>query len=163
MFLSDRYHFEHNGTCDGVDPYASTSKVCSYQTDIILNTTVYVLQVLRFFPRRFLHVLCYPAQMFSPGTPFLAQTFSTCNVLSCSDVFSMYCSFLLRCFLQVLRFLLRCFLHVLCFPAQMCSPRTVLFCSDVFSMYCSFLLRCYLQVPRFLLRCFLQEFRFFHH
>ena len=32
MFLSDRYHFEHNGTCDGVDPYASTTKVSSYQT-----------------------------------------------------------------------------------------------------------------------------------
>ena len=77
MFLSDRYHFEHNGTCDGVDPYASTSKVCSYQTDIILNTTVHVLQVLRFFPRRFLHVMCFPVQMFSP-----------CTVLSCSDVFS---------------------------------------------------------------------------
>ena len=35
MFLSDRYHFEHNGTCDGVDPYASTTKVSSYQTEII--------------------------------------------------------------------------------------------------------------------------------
>ena len=86
MFLSDRYHFEHNGTC-------------------------------------------------APGTPFLSQTFSPCNVLSCSDVFSMYCAILLRCFLQVLRFLLRRFLHVMCFPAQMFSPCTVLFCSDVFSRY----------------------------
>ena len=152
MFLSDRYHFEHNGTCDGVDPYASTSKVCSYQTDIILNTTVHVLQVLRFFPRRFLHVMCFPVQMFSPCTVLSCSDVFSRYSVSCSDVFSMYCAFLLRCFL-----------HVLCFPAQMCSPRTVLFCSDVFSMYCSFLLRCFLQVPRFLLRCFLQEFRFFHH
>jgi hypothetical protein len=75
MFLSDRYHFEHNGTC-------------------------------------------------APGTPFLDQTFSTCNVLSCPDVFSMYCAILLRCFLQVLRFLPRRFLHVMCFPAQMFSPGT---------------------------------------
>ena len=97
MFLSDRYHFEHNGTC-------------------------------------------------APGTPFLSQTFSPCNVLSCSDVFSMYCAILLRCFLQVLRFLLRRFLHVMCFPAQMFSPCTVLSCSDVFSTYCSFLLRCVLHV-----------------
>ena len=86
MFLSDRYHFEHNGTC-------------------------------------------------APGTPFLDQTFSTCNVLSCPDVFSMYCAILLRCFLQVLRFLPRRFLHVMCFPAQMFSPCTVLSCSDVFSRY----------------------------
>ena len=82
----------------------------------------------------------------APGTPFLDQTFSPCNVLSCSDVFSMYCAILLRCFLQVLRFLPRRFLYVMCFPAQMFFSGTpflsqtfsscnVLFCSDVFSRY----------------------------
>jgi hypothetical protein len=73
--------------------------------------------------------------MFSPGTPFLSQTFSTCNVLSCSDVFSMYCAILLRCFLQVLRIFPSRFLHVMCFLAQMFYPCTVLSCSDVFSRY----------------------------
>ena len=82
------------------------------------------LQVLRFLLRRFLHVMCFPAQMFSPCTVlFCSDDFSRYSV-SCSDVFFMYCAFLLRCFL-----------HVLCFPAQMCSPCTVLFCSDVFSRY----------------------------
>ena len=133
MFLSDRYHFEHNGTCDGVDPYASTSKVCSYQTDIILNTTVHVLQVLRFFPRRFLHVLSILLRCFLQVLRFLlrrflhvmcfpAQMFSPCTVLSCSDVFSTYCSFLLRCVLHVLFFSAQMFSPGTPFPAQMFSP-----------------------------------------